>query len=79
MNVGACCYRAALQRRESRAGIHKVLTAHEDALNLPARALDASRHVLRHYGNMSSVTVLFVRQETLRAHPIGRALLNFPG
>lgn len=28
---------------------------------------------------MSSVPVLFVRQETLRAHPIGRALLSAMG
>ncbi len=57
----------------------KVLSAYEDALNLPAGALDDSRHVLRHYGNMSSVTVLFVLQETLRAHPQGRALLSAMG
>ena len=31
----------------------------------------ASRHVLRQYGNMSSATILFVLEETLRtAQPI---------
>lgn len=57
----------------------KVLAAYEDALGLPDGALDASRRVLRAYGNMSSVTVLFVLQETLKARPTGRALLSAMG
>jgi alkylresorcinol/alkylpyrone synthase len=44
----------------------KVLEAYEAALRLEPRALDESRHVLRGFGNMSSPTVLFVLQETLR-------------
>ena len=44
----------------------KVLAAYEDALELERGALDTSRDVLRRHGNMSSVTVLFVLQETLR-------------
>ncbi|WP_370293984.1 type III polyketide synthase [Deinococcus sp. KSM4-11] len=57
----------------------KVLGAYEEALALPDGALDASRRVLRDYGNMSSVTVLFVLHETLKAAPTGRALLSAMG
>lgn len=44
----------------------KVLEAYEKALGLKADALDEARAVLREYGNMSSPTVLFVLDETLR-------------
>lgn len=57
----------------------KVLAAYEDSLSLPAGALDASRRVLRDFGNMSSVTVLFVLAETLRDRPTGRAVLSAMG
>jgi predicted naringenin-chalcone synthase len=40
-------------------------------LGLAEEQVAASRHVLRHYGNMSSATILFVLEETLRtAHPV---------
>ncbi|MBX8464455.1 type III polyketide synthase [Deinococcus sp. RIT780] len=57
----------------------KVLAAYEEALSLPAGALDSSRRVLRQYGNMSSVTVLFVLAEAMQAGPRGRALLSAMG
>ncbi|WP_034385182.1 type III polyketide synthase [Deinococcus sp. YIM 77859] len=57
----------------------KVLAAYEAALDLPPGALDASRRVLAAHGNMSSVTVLFVLEETLRASPQGRGLLSAMG
>ncbi|WP_216325379.1 type III polyketide synthase [Deinococcus aestuarii] len=57
----------------------KVLAAYEDALDLPEGALNASRRVLCRHGNMSSVTVLFVLEETLRGGPQGRALLSAMG
>ena len=57
----------------------KVLAAYEEALGLPPGALDSSRRVLRDYGNMSSVTVLFVLQEVLRGEPRGPALLSAMG
>jgi alkylresorcinol/alkylpyrone synthase len=57
----------------------KVLAAYEEALALPEGALDASRRVLADHGNMSSVTVLFVLEETLRSEPQGRALLSAMG
>lgn len=44
----------------------KVLTAYEEALRLPAGRLDASRRILKDYGNMSSCTVLFVLERILR-------------
>ena len=57
----------------------KVIAAYEAALGLPGGALDAGRAVLRDYGNMSSVTVLFVLEETLRGDPHGRGLLSAMG
>jgi len=57
----------------------KVLAAYEDALDLPPGALDASRDVLREYGNMSSPSVLFVLAETLRRGARGRGLLSAMG
>jgi predicted naringenin-chalcone synthase len=41
-------------------GGRAVLDAVEEALKLPKSALDASRAILRNFGNMSSATVLFV-------------------
>lgn len=58
----------------------KVIAAYEQALGLTDGTLDASRQVLRDYGNMSSVTVLFVLQETLRRNPPkGKTLLSAMG
>jgi len=44
----------------------KVLSAYEKALALPPGRLTAARDVMRQYGNMSSVTVLFVLDKILR-------------
>jgi predicted naringenin-chalcone synthase len=52
-------------------GGRKILDDLGAALELPPAALDASRHVLRHHGNMSSPTVLFVLAETLARQPAG--------
>ncbi len=49
-------------------GGEKVLDAFQTTLNLPEDALEASRNVLYRYGNMSSVTVLFVLEEVLNNH-----------
>lgn len=57
----------------------KVLTAYEEALGLCSCALNPSRRVLKNHGNMSSVTVLFVLQEVLKAGPKGRGLLSAMG
>ncbi len=57
----------------------KVLDALEDAFGLPRGRLDISREVLRDYGNMSAVTVLFVLERTLSAGRAGRFLLSSLG
>ncbi|MFC6590921.1 type III polyketide synthase [Deinococcus lacus] len=57
----------------------KVLNAYEEALALPPEALDISRQILREYGNMSSVTVLFVLAELLRRGHSGRVLMSALG
>lgn len=57
----------------------KVLSAYEEALDLPSGALDSSRRVLAAHGNMSSVTVLFVLEEVLRGEPLGQGLLSAMG
>lgn len=49
-------------------GGRTVLDAVEAAFTLPPKALDASREVLRRFGNMSSATVLFVLKALLD-HP----------
>lgn len=57
----------------------KVLAAYEEALGLPSDALDSSRDVLREYGNMSSVTVLYVLERALRDRPRGKGVLSAMG
>jgi len=63
------------------AGGRSILDAVEHGLDLPATALDASRDVLRRYGNMSSATLMFVLAQ-LQAGPAathGAALAFGPG
>jgi alkylresorcinol/alkylpyrone synthase len=57
----------------------KVLSALEEAFRLPAGALTDGREVLRDHGNMSSATVLFVLERTLRAGRRGRLLMTALG
>lgn len=45
----------------------RILQACEAALGVPSTAMACSYDVLRHYGNMSSVTVLFVLQKHLQS------------
>ncbi len=47
-------------------GGKKVLQAYRDALDIEWEQLDLPLSVLRHYGNMSSVTILFVLEEALK-------------
>ncbi|MEW6050529.1 MAG: 3-oxoacyl-[acyl-carrier-protein] synthase III C-terminal domain-containing protein [Candidatus Zixiibacteriota bacterium] len=51
----------------------KVIEAYEKALAFSDGELAISRSVLRDYGNMSSVSVLFVLERYLRMNGIGRA------
>jgi len=56
----------------------KVVEALRDAFDLPEAAMAAERAVLRRYGNMSAVTVLFVLAEKRRSMA-GRWLLSALG
>lgn len=49
----------------------RILDATEEALALEPTALSVSRSILNDYGNMSSPTVLFVLQQTLRQKRTG--------
>lgn len=57
----------------------KVLDALEDCFELPRGALVDAREILRAYGNMSAVTVLFVLRAALEAQRNGRYLLTTLG
>ncbi|HKU80809.1 MAG TPA: 3-oxoacyl-[acyl-carrier-protein] synthase III C-terminal domain-containing protein, partial [Candidatus Tumulicola sp.] len=58
----------------------KVLDALEVAYELAPGALEASRGVLRDYGNMSAATVMFVLQRALAdSEPWRRALVTALG
>ncbi|WP_228244065.1 type III polyketide synthase [Porphyrobacter sp. GA68] len=62
------------------AGGRSILDAVERALELAPDALDASRTVLREFGNMSSSTLMFVLERLLRQRPArGVALAFGPG
>jgi alkylresorcinol/alkylpyrone synthase len=57
----------------------KVLDALEDALAMPRGGLEDSRAILRDYGNMSAVTVLFVAERMNVRKRAGRTLLTALG
>jgi predicted naringenin-chalcone synthase len=52
----------------------KILQAAGDALGLPEAALEPSRTVLRHHGNMSSATLLFILEHLQEQNARGLAL-----
>jgi alkylresorcinol/alkylpyrone synthase len=53
----------------SHPGGKKVLEAYESALQIPKNKFACSYEVLKRFGNMSSVTVLFVLQQVLQISP----------
>ena len=57
----------------------KVLTALEDAFEIPSPGLTCAREVLRNFGNMSAATVLFVLEQTLAQQSKGAALMGALG
>ena len=57
----------------------KVINALEDAFEQQRGALDSARSVLRDYGNMSAVSVLFVLDRVLSAGATGRMLVTALG
>ncbi|QTD42618.1 type III polyketide synthase [Sporosarcina sp. Te-1] len=50
-------------------GGKKVLQAYEEALHFDSSKTDISRNVLRHHGNMSSPTILYVLKEFMNRTP----------
>lgn len=82
--VDAFLMRHALDRRElagyvCHPGGAKVIEAVEQSLNLTAGSLLEARQVLRDYGNMSAVTVLFVLQRMLARRRPGLYLMSALG
>jgi alkylresorcinol/alkylpyrone synthase len=57
----------------------KVVDALEQAFDLPPGAMQAARYVLRDYGNMSAVTVLFVLRRMMEQGVAGRHLMTALG
>ena len=58
----------------------RILDAVQEALGLDDAALADSRHILQHYGNMSSPTILFILQRLLQTQPGPCVALGFgPG
>lgn len=53
----------------------KVLSALEEAFEIPSPGLEIAREVLRDYGNMSAATVLFVLERILQKNPKGSSLI----
>jgi alkylresorcinol/alkylpyrone synthase len=56
-------------------GGRRLIETMEDVLDLKPSQLEHSREVLRHYGNMSSATALFVLERALKGGARGRHLL----
>ncbi len=71
--------RDAIDRFVCHPGGAKVVTALEAALDLPADSLDVEREVLRHHGNMSAPTVLFVLHEVLARGATGQMVMTALG
>jgi alkylresorcinol/alkylpyrone synthase len=70
---GACTEwgieQSAIKHYVVHAGGAKVLQAYSESLHLSQKQLQTAYHVLRHHGNMSSVSVLFALKEFLDTTP----------
>jgi predicted naringenin-chalcone synthase len=64
--------REAIDRWAVHPGGRAIVDKVEKGLSLPETALEASRNVLREYGNMSSTTILFVLHEIGRQQNLTR-------
>jgi alkylresorcinol/alkylpyrone synthase len=60
-------------------GGEKVVGAFEQVLGLTSGSMRHAREVLRHYGNMSAASVLFVLERVLAERPKGRLLISSLG
>lgn len=58
-------------------GGRRILEVCEDVLELPEEALQHSYDVLKQYGNMSSVTILFVLKKLLKETEQGNRTMSF--
>jgi alkylresorcinol/alkylpyrone synthase len=67
--------RSSIGRFVCHPGGRKVVEAIEGALGLAPRSLDHEREILRHFGNMSAPTALFVLERALQAGLPERAML----
>ncbi len=68
--------RSDIDRLCSHPGGAKVITAIEEALELPPGTLDLERDVLRDHGNMSAPTVLFVAEQLIERGLPRRTLMT---
>lgn len=68
--------RTDIDRLCSHPGGAKVITAIEEALDLPEGTLDLERDVLRDHGNMSAPTVLFVAERLIERGLPPRSLMT---
>jgi alkylresorcinol/alkylpyrone synthase len=71
-NLEAACDSLGLRLKDLKhfvlhPGGPKVLEAYEEALGVETAGLDLSREILKNYGNMSSVSVLFVLERFLES------------
>ena len=59
----------------------KVLEAFAEVIGQPAEMLADSREILKHYGNMSSASILFVLERMMQNHALnkGYALMSALG
>lgn len=69
--------RAAISHLAIHPGGRRILEVCEDLLDLPEEALQHSYDVLKQYGNMSSVTILFVLQKLLTQTKPGDKTMSF--
>ncbi len=76
------CKLEELQHFIAHPGGKKVLDAYLKSLQLPAEMLEISANVLKNYGNMSSATILYVLNRTMKVaknHDMGLATALGPG
>jgi len=69
----------ALSRFIFHPGGAKVVEALEEALELQSGTLDAERHILQNYGNMSAPTALFVLEEVIKSRKNGSMMMGALG
>jgi predicted naringenin-chalcone synthase len=69
--------RSSIKHLAIHPGGRRILEVCEDLLELPEEALQHSYNVLKEYGNMSSVTILFVLQKLLKETKEGEKTMSF--